>query len=90
MTNTLVETNFDAVFGTSNVMDTFTFYEEPDPRDELIKQLKAEIEKLKNGIALMRNEVPVVFLMVLKYGCRFLYQGYRIFIQLALLNFFIS
>lgn len=50
----LVETNFDEVFGGS--MGDFSFHQEPDPRDEIIRQLREEIEALKAQIAHMAAE----------------------------------
>nr|XP_039248322.1 huntingtin-interacting protein 1-like [Styela clava] len=50
----LIETNFDEVFGGS--MGDFSFHQEPDPRDELIRQLREEIESLKAQIVHMTAE----------------------------------
>lgn len=54
----LVDTNFNAVFGDS--MGTFQF-DQPvnghDPKDDIIAELRAEIERLKAEIERMRSEV---------------------------------
>lgn len=51
----LVDTNFDEVFG-AEAMGDFSFQQEPDPRDELIRQLREEIDILKAKIRSMEME----------------------------------
>lgn len=46
----LMEANFDAVFGSSATLGDFSFSQQPDPRDEIIRNLKAEIERLNQYI----------------------------------------
>lgn len=45
-----IDGKFDTVFGSSDSMGDFSFSHQPDPRDELIRSLKAEIHKLKQHI----------------------------------------